>query len=203
MPASILPTRSAPTSAAFVKMPPPSRAKTEISEPPKASPIRSSIADSWLLSRIDGEDPVVAGDAEQAEADDEQAGDGAGAEGDVERGPKALLRGLGGAHVRAHGDVHADEAGRRGEDGADREPDRRPPAELVVEADHEERDERDAGDRRVLAAQVRGGALLHGARDLLHALVARRLAEQPVGEVDPEADRDARAERARTAPHGH
>jgi hypothetical protein len=44
MPASILPTRSAPTSAAFVKMPPPSRAKTEISEPPKASPTSALIA---------------------------------------------------------------------------------------------------------------------------------------------------------------
>jgi hypothetical protein len=33
MPASIFPTRSAPTSAAFVKMPPPSRAKTEEAEP--------------------------------------------------------------------------------------------------------------------------------------------------------------------------
>ncbi len=49
MPASIFPTRSAPTSAAFVKMPPPSRAKTEMREPPKASPIRSSIAESELL----------------------------------------------------------------------------------------------------------------------------------------------------------
>ena len=68
MPASILPTRSAPTSAAFVKMPPPSRAKTEISEPPKASPTRSSIADFGVLSNQLGEDAVVAGDAEQAEA---------------------------------------------------------------------------------------------------------------------------------------
>ena len=46
IPASIFPTRSAPTSAAFVKMPPPRRAKTEISEPPNARPIRSSTADS-------------------------------------------------------------------------------------------------------------------------------------------------------------
>ena len=38
MPASTLPTRSAPTSAPLVKMPPPSRAKIEISEPPKARP---------------------------------------------------------------------------------------------------------------------------------------------------------------------
>jgi len=39
MPASTLPTRSAPTSAPLVKMPPPRRAKIEISEEPKASPI--------------------------------------------------------------------------------------------------------------------------------------------------------------------
>ena len=44
MPASILPTRSAPTSAALVKMPPPRRANTEISEPPKPSPISASTA---------------------------------------------------------------------------------------------------------------------------------------------------------------
>ena len=42
IPASTLPTRSAPTSAPFVKMPPPSRAKTEISEPPKPRPTRAS-----------------------------------------------------------------------------------------------------------------------------------------------------------------
>ena len=44
IPASILPTRSAPTSAPFVKMPPPRRAKTEISEPPNASPTRALVA---------------------------------------------------------------------------------------------------------------------------------------------------------------
>src|SRR5438045_1541832 len=36
------PTRSAPTSAAVVKMPPPSRAKTEIREPPKPRPTSAS-----------------------------------------------------------------------------------------------------------------------------------------------------------------
>ena len=45
MPASSFPTRSAPTSAAFVKMPPPRRANTEISEPPNARPMRSLIAE--------------------------------------------------------------------------------------------------------------------------------------------------------------
>ena len=52
MPASILPTRSAPTSAPFVKMPPPSRANTEISEPPKPRPTRALMASSWLTSKI-------------------------------------------------------------------------------------------------------------------------------------------------------
>ena len=42
MPASTLPTRSAPTSAALVKMPPPRRANTEISEQPNASPISAA-----------------------------------------------------------------------------------------------------------------------------------------------------------------
>ena len=36
MPASTFPTRSAPTSAPFVKIPPPNRAKTEIKLPPNA-----------------------------------------------------------------------------------------------------------------------------------------------------------------------
>ena len=43
IPASTFPTKSAPTSAAFVKMPPPTRKKSAISEPPKPKP--TSIAD--------------------------------------------------------------------------------------------------------------------------------------------------------------
>ena len=39
MPASTLPTKSAPTSAPLVKIPPPKRAKIEISDEPKAKPI--------------------------------------------------------------------------------------------------------------------------------------------------------------------
>ena len=50
MPASTLPTKSAPTSAPLVKMPPPSRAKIEISDEPKAKPSSGlSTADSSLL----------------------------------------------------------------------------------------------------------------------------------------------------------
>jgi hypothetical protein len=137
-----------------------------------------------------GQHPVVAGDAEQPEADDEQPGDGAGAEGDVERGLDAFARCLGRAGVRAHGHVHADEAGCGREERADQEPDRRPPAELGVEADQHERHHGDGGDRRVLLAQVRCRTLLHGARDLPHALVAGRLTQQPPGQVEAVQDRD-------------
>ena len=92
MPASTLPTRSAPTSAPFVKMPPPSRAKIEISEPPNARPTSGSIAVMQALVhqvrrvvRSGHEEPVEPGDAEQAEADDQHAGDRAAAKRDGER----------------------------------------------------------------------------------------------------------------------
>ena len=82
-----------------------------------------------------GESPVVARDAEQAEADDHHAGHRACAKRNVERRLEPLAGGLGGAHVRPHGDVHPDEPGCCGEHSADEEADRRPPPELVVEAE--------------------------------------------------------------------
>src|SRR3989338_4719057 len=50
IPASTFPTRSAPTSAPFVKIPPPSRAKTEISEPPNPSPTSAGILSETFQS---------------------------------------------------------------------------------------------------------------------------------------------------------
>ena len=141
-----------------------------------------------------GEDPVVAGDPEQPEADDEQAGDRAGAERDAERRGDSLPGRFCRAHVRANRDVHADEAGRGRERRAEQEADRGPPAQVVVEAEQQERHDRDSGDRRVLLAEVRGRALLHGAGDLPHPLVARRLLEQPPGQVEAVQDRDAGAD---------
>ena len=135
-----------------------------------------------------GQHPVVARDAEQAEPDDEHARDRSGAERDVERRLEAVPGGLGRPHVRAHRDVHPDEAGRRGEECADQEADRGAPAELVVEADQEERGDRDDGDRLVLAAQIGGGALLDRRCDLAHPLVARGQPEQP--DREPDAVRD-------------
>ena len=194
MPASIFPTRSAPTSAAFVKMPPPRRAKTEISEPPNASPMRSSIADDRAVVEPLGQDPVVAGHAEEPEADDEQARDRPRTERDVQRRLETRLGSLGGPDVGANGDVHPDEAGGRGERGADQEADRRSPAQLVVEAEQEEGDDRDDRDRRVLLLQVRRSALLNRAGDLLHPLAARGAREEPVHEIEAVEDRDPRAQ---------
>ena len=129
MPASTLPTRSAPTSAPLVKMPPPSRAKIEISEEPKAKPISGlSVAERRRVVAA-AQEPEEAADAEQAEADHQHAGDGAAAEGDVERRADALGGGLRGAHVGAHRDVHADEAAGAGEHGADDEADGGQPVE--------------------------------------------------------------------------
>ncbi len=49
MPASTLPTMSPPTSAPLVKMPPPRRAKIEISEAPK--PVRDQRVDDGAAGR--------------------------------------------------------------------------------------------------------------------------------------------------------
>ena len=103
-------------------MPPPSRAKTEISEPPKPRPISASIASLSVWS-VSDQDPEVAGDAEQGQADDQQAGDRAALEGDVERRRDAAAGRLGDAGVGADREVHADEAGRAGEHAADHEAD--------------------------------------------------------------------------------
>ena len=62
-----------------------------------------------------------------------------------------MAGGLGSADVRAHGNVHPDEAGGGGQPGADQKPDGGSPAKLVVEAEQEERRDRDEADRHVLA----------------------------------------------------
>ena len=52
MPASTLPTRSAPTSAALVKIPPPTRMNRASSEAPKAKPMRTEVAVFWKMSTM-------------------------------------------------------------------------------------------------------------------------------------------------------
>ena len=179
MPASILPTMSAPTSAPLVKMPPPRRANTEISEPPKPRPIER--VDRLLRVCVEepGQHAVVAGHAEQREADDEHAGDRAAAERDVERRADAAARRLGDAGVRAHRHVHADEARRRREDAADREADR--DLDVLEQISATNRTDADDGDRRVLAVRYADAPSWIGRRERSHRLVAGRQRQQRPG----------------------
>ncbi len=126
MPASTLPTRSPPTSAPLVKMPPPRRAKIEISEAPKPSATSASMTARSLGAQAEraGEEAEVDGDAEQREARDQHAGDGAGLEGEIEAAGERAGRGLRGADVGAHRNVHADEAGDARKHRADGEAER-------------------------------------------------------------------------------
>ena len=52
IPASTLPTRSAPTSAALVKMPPPTRRNNASSDPPKPKPTRMTELEFWKIMMI-------------------------------------------------------------------------------------------------------------------------------------------------------
>ena len=132
MPASTLPTRSAPTSAALVKMPPPRRANTEISEQPKASPIsaaidlrldrRCSLEHDRRSSRVTANSPSPT---------TSRPGDRAPLEGEFERRPEAAARGFGRADVGAHRHEHADETRRAREHRADRKADRGFPAQRL------------------------------------------------------------------------
>ena len=151
MPASTLPTRSPPTSAPLVKMPPPRRAKIEISEAPKPS-ATMRVDHGAAVRRQDpgmGQIGEIDGDAEQRETGDQHAGDRAGLEGQFESAGERGGRRLRGAHIGAHRDVHADEAGRARQHRADQEADRDQHAEEIGQQ-HEDHDADDA-DRGVLA----------------------------------------------------
>ena len=125
-----LATRSAPTSAPLVKMPPPRRANTEISEPPKARPISAS----GLVVAGGVHRPHERREREQAGAHHEQARHRAAVGRRAPKaGPKPVVRRLGDAHVGAHRDVHADEARQRARERADREAERVPAAEREAE----------------------------------------------------------------------
>ena len=154
MPASTLPTRSAPTSAPLVKMPPPRRAKTEISEPPKPRPTSASTASLSCASKIAGEDAVVAGDAEQRQADDEHAGDGAAAERDA-AAPGRCRRGRPRPRARSRAPTRSCRCSRP-------PPDRMPPiseadrdVDVLDDDQRDEQDDADDRDRRVLAVAGR------------------------------------------------
>ena len=141
-----------------------------------------------LITTGAGEVPEQHRDREEREAGDEEAGDGAGAEGGREAALQAVARGLGGSHVGADRDVHADEAGGAGQDRTDQKGDRR--QRLEEDADNDGDDDPDDGDRRVLALQVGAGAFLDRGRHFDHARVAGGHAEHLAAGDDPVEDGD-------------
>jgi hypothetical protein len=96
---------------------------------------------------------------------------------------QADARRLGGAHVGAHRDVHADIAGRTGKERADDEGDRGNETKEKVDKDGD--DHADDGDRRILPAQIGFSALLNGLGDLDHLGVAGGCGEHALRSDDP------------------
>ena len=131
---------------------------------------------------------IVAGDAQEAQSDDQQARYRAAPECDRQRIVDPPVGGFGSAQVGAHGDVHADVTGGAGEQRADQEPEAGVPVEH--ETQHDEQDDTDRADGRVLAVEIRGGSLLDGRSDFPHAFVAFGLGEYPAHREDAVEDGD-------------
>ena len=98
------------------------------------------------------EEGVVASHPEQAEADDQHAGDGATLEGHGQCRRYAATRRFGCPHVGTDRNVHADETGRPGEDGADQEAEGGQPTQFGNQTNDEEEDDANDRDGLVLSA---------------------------------------------------
>ncbi len=128
------------------------------------------------------EHPVREGDTDEPEADHEEPGDRAPLEGELEGGVDPAASGLGGAQVGAHRDVHADVPGGAAQHRADQKENAGLPPER--EGEEEEDDRPDPGDDRVLPVEVCLCTLLDRLGDLLHPVVAFRLAQDPEDQID-------------------
>ncbi|VXB37794.1 hypothetical protein LUTEI9C_150031 [Luteimonas sp. 9C] len=121
----------------------------------------------------------VTGHAQQAEADDQHAGDRAAAERDVHGRTDAAACGLGRADVGLHRHVHADVARRARQHRAEQEADAGGPPQEHTDEDEQHR--ADDGDRQILSIEIRAGAFLDRACDVLHPCVPGRLPVDPAG----------------------
>ena len=168
MPASTLPTRSAPTSAPLVKMPPPKRAKIEISEAPKRA--RPAIPESAAYPRPGASHAgnVVERDAKKSEADDQKPGDRARLEG---RSNPAASPCAPACAVRNWRAPRRSCRYSRPHPRAPRRPRSRgrsqPRVAKRIMQDHDAGD----GDGRVLPVEICASAFLDRGGDLLHPLV--------------------------------
>ena len=130
-------------------------------------------------------------DPEQRQAGDQETGDGAGLEGEVETAGQRLGGGLRHPHIGPDRDIHADEAGRSRQQRADGEADRRIAAEQRPGDD--EYDDADHRNGRVLAPQIGLRSFPDGGRNLLHAGRTGIGRHQRAGRPDPVNDRERAA----------
>ena len=121
-------------------------------------------------ARNAGEEGVVERDPKERETRHEHAGDGTGLECDVEPSPQGGRGRLRRPDIGAHRHVHADEAGRSGEDRADEEADGDLQSEKIGE--RHEQNHADDADGSVLPAQVGLCPFRNRPGDLLHPLGA-------------------------------
>src|SRR3954452_15588323 len=129
MPASTLPTRSAPTSAALVKMPPPTRKNRASREPPKPNPIRMAELVFWkiMMMTVAPNRPRPTQNMPHTPPVRNATRSAAGIEPVLAAGARGRGAGLGGgrrAHVAPDRQAHADEAGEAGHDAAEQEGER-------------------------------------------------------------------------------
>ncbi len=113
---------------------------------------------------------VVTGDRQERQTGHQHTGDRAGPKRQGQAFRQAGARRLGRAHVRPDRHVHADIAGRAGQDGADEKSD----ADRQVEEQRKDDEDHhaDHGNGPVLAIEIGLRALLHSGGDLLHSLAA-------------------------------
>ena len=119
-------------------------------------------------------------DVKNAEADDREAHDRAGREGNVQAVVQALMRGIGRACIGSGGDLHADQAGKHRPDTAGQERKRRHSGEHLAfgcEGDDQQDDKNDCKyfcNSRILLLQIGVGTGADRRSDLDHLLVALR-----------------------------
>ncbi|MDC4227427.1 MAG: hypothetical protein MPW15_25130 [Candidatus Manganitrophus sp.] len=183
-----------------MKMPPPRRAKIEIKLPP--NPNESSGRNGFRLSGDRGGDGVVSGHGEQAQTDQQQPGDRAAAESDLQRGIHPLMGRLGRPCIGAHRDHHPDVTGDPGGDPADQKTGGGQQAEMLRpkpgNPEKNKKDRRDNGDRFKLPDHIRLGPFVDRGLNLSHLRGSRIESHHPEGKVEgvsnPHAGADEREE---------
>jgi hypothetical protein len=122
-----------------------------------------------------GQEPEEARNRQQGQSRHQHAGDRPGTKGQRQTRLQPALRGGGGAHIRAHRDIHTDEARRARQYRAQHEA---TGADSAQSAPDDGRD--DHADYRyggILALEIGLRALLNGGGNVAHLRVARRRAQ--------------------------